>query len=185
MCSIASLRMFIFCQFVSTSSVVHHQATVRQHECIQKPSTSSVYASCQIMNIRYERVLCDWIQRDTFTSSTKGIEGGTRLRSWLRHCATSRKATGLIPDGVIGIFYWQNPCCRTMTLGLSRPPTEISTRNISWRQRRPVRRADNLTTFMWRLSWNLGASISWYPQGLSRPVMGLLYLYLLPRGSFI
>jgi hypothetical protein len=26
------------------------------------------------------------------------------------------------------------------------------------------------------LSLNLGASISWNPQGLSRPVMGLLYL---------
>jgi hypothetical protein len=41
---------------------------------------------------------------------------------------------------------------------------------------RPVRRADNLTTFMCRLSTNLGASTSWTPQGLSRPVMGLLYL---------
>ena len=38
--------------------------------------------------------------------------------------------------------------------------------------------ADNLTTFMCRLSWNLGASASWNPQGLSRPVMGFLYLYL-------
>jgi hypothetical protein len=38
-------------------------------------------------------------------------------------------------------------------------------------------RADNLTTFMCRLSWNLGASISCNPQGLSRPVMGLLYLF--------
>jgi len=28
---------------------------------------------------------------------------------------------------------------------------------------------------MCRLSWNLGASTSWNPQGLSRPVMGLLY----------
>jgi hypothetical protein len=37
-----------------------------------------------------------------------------------------------------------------------------------------VRRADNLTTFMCRLSTNLGASTSWSPQGLSRPVMGLL-----------
>jgi len=27
------------------------------------------------------------------------------------------------------------------------------------------------------LSWNLGASTSWNPQGLSRPVMGLFYLY--------
>jgi len=30
---------------------------------------------------------------------------------------------------------------------------------------------------MWRLSWNLGASSSWNPQGLSRPLSGLLYLY--------
>jgi len=42
------------------------------------------------------------------------------------------------------------------------------------RQRWPVRSADNLTTFMCRLSWNLGASTSWNPQGLPRPVMGLL-----------
>jgi hypothetical protein len=43
---------------------------------------------------------------------------------------------------------------------------------------RPVHRADNLTTFMCRLSRNLGASTTWNPRGLSRPVMGLLYLYL-------
>jgi len=39
-----------------------------------------------------------------------------------------------------------------------------------------VRRDDSLTTFMCRLSWNLGASTSWNPQGLSRPVIGLLYI---------
>ena len=27
------------------------------------------------------------------------------LRSWFRHCATSRKVAGSIPDGVIGIFH--------------------------------------------------------------------------------
>jgi len=31
--------------------------------------------------------------------------GGTQWRSWLRHCATSRKVVGSIPDGVIGIFH--------------------------------------------------------------------------------
>jgi len=31
---------------------------------------------------------------------------------------------------------------------------------------------------MCRLSWNLEASTSWNPQGLSRPVMGLIYLYI-------
>jgi len=30
---------------------------------------------------------------------------GTRWRSWLSHCATSRKVAGSIPDGVTGIFY--------------------------------------------------------------------------------
>jgi hypothetical protein len=28
-----------------------------------------------------------------------------RWRSWLRHCATSRKYAGSIPDGLIGIFH--------------------------------------------------------------------------------
>jgi hypothetical protein len=44
---------------------------------------------------------------------------------------------------------------------------------LSYRQ---VRKADNLITFMCRLSRNLGASNSWNPKGLSRSVMGLLYL---------
>jgi hypothetical protein len=36
--------------------------------------------------------------------------------------------------------------------------------------------ADNIITFVCRLSRNLGASTSWNPKGLSRPVQGLLYL---------
>jgi hypothetical protein len=36
--------------------------------------------------------------------------------------------------------------------------------------------ADKLTTLMRRLSRNLGASTSWNPQGLPRPVMGLLII---------
>jgi hypothetical protein len=59
---------------------------------------------------------------------------------------------------------------------LSQPLTEMSIRNISWRKRLPVRRADNFTTFMCRLSWNLGTSTSWKPLGLSMPLLGLLYL---------
>jgi hypothetical protein len=93
-------------------------------------------------------------------------------------CATIRKIAGLIPDGVIWIFYWHNPSSHTVSLGLTQSLTGMSTRNISWGGgwRRPVRRADNFTTFIWQLSWNLGASNSWNPQGLSRPVKGLLYV---------
>jgi hypothetical protein len=44
---------------------------------------------------------------------------------------------------------------------------------------RPVSTTDKLTNFICRLSGNLGASTSWNPQGLSKPVEGLLCLYLL------
>jgi hypothetical protein len=57
---------------------------------------------------------------------------GTRWRSWLRHCATSRKVGGSIPDGVTGIVHWHNPSGRTMFLGLTQPLTEMNTRNNSW-----------------------------------------------------
>jgi hypothetical protein len=39
--------------------------------------------------------------------------------------------------------------------------------------------ADNLTTFMCRLSRNLGASTSWNPLGLSRPVTRLVSMLCL------
>jgi len=57
-----------------------------------------------------------------------------------------------------------------MALGSTQPPTEMSTRYNSWR----VKADDNLTIFLCRLSGNLVASNSWNPQGLSRPVQGLL-----------
>jgi hypothetical protein len=60
------------------------------------------------------------------------------------------------------------------------PPTEMSIPNIIWAGggglKWPVHRADNLTTFMCQLPGNLGASNSWNLQGLSRPVLALLYL---------
>jgi len=67
-----------------------------------------------------------------------------------------------------------------MALGSTQPLTEMSTRSISWGQRRPCVR---LTTYHHpvSLSRNLGALTSWNPLGLSRSVMGLLYLYLYLR----
>jgi hypothetical protein len=51
----------------------------------------------------------------------------------------------------------------------------MSTRNISCGGKGD--RFVGLTNLPPLLSKNLGASTSWNPQGLSRPVMGLLYLY--------
>jgi hypothetical protein len=37
-------------------------------------------------------------------STVVSLFGGTRWRSWLRHCATNCKVAGSIPDGVTGVF---------------------------------------------------------------------------------
>jgi hypothetical protein len=43
-------------------------------------------------------------KRLTFLVIYRHYFEGTRWRSWLRHCATSWKFAGSIPDGVTGIF---------------------------------------------------------------------------------
>jgi len=64
-----------------------------------------------------------------------------------------------------------------MALGSTQPLTAMNTRNISWGKGGLCVR---LTTYHHPvlLSRSLGTLTSWNPLGLSRPVMGLLYLYL-------
>jgi hypothetical protein len=50
--------------------------------------------------------------------------------SWLRHCATSWKLVGLIPNEAIGFFNLPNPSSRIMALESTQPLTEMSTRNL-------------------------------------------------------
>ena len=69
--------------------------------------------------------------------------GGTRWRSWLRHCATSRKVAGSIPDGDVIL---------PATLG----PEVDSTYNRNEYQGYLLV-ADNLTTFNCRLFRNSGS----------------------------
>jgi hypothetical protein len=128
-------------------------------------------------------IICLWYVLFRFNADTLWRED-SRWPCCLRHCVTSLKVAGLIPDGDAAILHWHNPSGRTMALGSTQPLTEMSTQNTSWgegggRQRRPVCRADNLTTFMCRLSGNLGDPTSWNPKGLSRPVTGLLYVTLI------
>jgi hypothetical protein len=63
----------------------------------------------------------------------------------LRHYATSRKIAGSISDEVIGFLNLPDSSSRTMALGLTQPPIEMSTRKFLGGKKRPVRRADNLT----------------------------------------
>jgi hypothetical protein len=46
------------------------------------------------------------VEHEVFFELPGSIYWGTRWRSWLMHCATSRKVAGSIPDGVIGICHW-------------------------------------------------------------------------------
>jgi len=57
---------------------------------------------------------------------------GRRWRSWLRHCATSRKFAGSIPDGVTGNFYLLNLSGSTVVLESTQIVTDTSKRVISW-----------------------------------------------------
>ena len=84
---------------------------------------------------------------------------GTWWCSWLRHCATGRKVVSSIPDGIKGIFHLHNPSGCTMALGWTQPP----------RCKGQVRSADNLATFMGRLSGNSGSFNLLQPW---RPVQG-------------
>jgi hypothetical protein len=77
--------------------------------------------------------------------------------SYYVHCCTSRKVAGSIHD-VTEIFHLLSRSGRTLALGPNEFLTEMSTRDISRESRRPVRRDDNLTTFMCRLSRNFGTA---------------------------
>jgi hypothetical protein len=48
-------------------------------------------------------MMLECIQKHVHENFQDVIPGnrGMRWRNWLRHCATSRKVAGLIPDGVI------------------------------------------------------------------------------------
>ena len=101
---------------------------------------------------------------------------GTWWRSWWGHRATSQKVVSLIPDDATGIF------SSIHSLQTSRGAGIDSACNGNENQEYFVRGKSGwcvglttLTSSMCRLSWYLGASAFWNPQGLSRPVMGLFY----------
>jgi hypothetical protein len=78
------------------------------------------------------------------------------------------KPEGSIPDGVTGIFHW--PHCG--------PGDDSASNRNKYQEYILCVKGGRCLRLTSRLSWNLRASISWNPQGLLRPVQGLLYLYI-------
>jgi hypothetical protein len=99
------------------------------------------------------------------------------VAQWLRHCTKNRKVAGPNPHGDIGIFHRHNSSGRTMALGSTQIPTQMSSRNISWDKGGRCVKLTTLPTSFTDCLKILGVSSPWNPQGLSRPVTGFLYLH--------
>jgi len=105
---------------------------LKNSDCLPSCKRSCSRRTCNKWKTQTRRELHTVPHWEIGASSVGGTRWGTRWRSWFRHCATSRKVAGSIPDGVIGIFHWHNPSGRTLVLGSTQPLIEIRTRNISW-----------------------------------------------------
>ena len=72
------------------------------------------------------------------------------------HCTTGQKVAGSIPYSVVGIFHWHYSSGRTMAMRSTQPlinEYQGCLQGVNW----PLRRDDNLTTFMCVLSRNSGS----------------------------
>ena len=92
--------------------------------------------------------------------------------SGLRHCAKSLKVAGSNHESDINF-----PATQWYRGRLSHEEKWVPG-IFHVGQRRPVCRANNLTTFMCRMSRNMGVSPYWNPQGLSRDYFTFFILVL-------
>jgi hypothetical protein len=73
--------------------------------------------------------------------SAKAVSLSIRVVGW-GTMLQAAKAAGSIPDEVIVFLSWPNPSSRTMALGSTQSPTEMSTRNLPGGKGRPAHKAD-------------------------------------------
>jgi hypothetical protein len=92
-----------------------------QNICISHALSSM--ASCVLWVFRTYGLYCSGIMT---------VCWDTEWCSWSRQCTTSWKVPGSIPDRVIGLLHWLDPCSCTVTLGLTQPLTEMGNRGTSW-----------------------------------------------------
>ena len=77
---------------------------VRQNSRFKKAIFEIPLLLCIIYNTKVCRRTVHSSELQLILQSRTLTIRGTRWRSWLRHCTTSRKVAGSIPDGAIGIF---------------------------------------------------------------------------------
>jgi hypothetical protein len=173
---VTSYFVVILNNLCNNHTIINAQGSLTGDKVI-KPWTWLLFScSVEVENVRSSTSICHcWTGSFSlcYVILLEIICRGTRWCSWLRHCNTSWKYAGSIPNGVVRIIPRHNPSGHTMALGSTQPLTEMSTGNIYLGGRGSCWQCNHLHAL---LSWNLGASNFWNPQGLSRPVQGLLYL---------
>jgi hypothetical protein len=126
-----------------------------------------------VLNIE-ERGTCGNCNIKRISATVVGFLTGKSDCSTLTHATSSQLIfrTVTLPDDATGTFHWHNSSCRTVILGSTQPITDMSTWNICWGVKEVG--AYNLTTFMWRMCWNLSLNLL-EPSG---PVQGCTGLAL-------
>jgi hypothetical protein len=112
-------------------------------------------------------------------NNKRGIRGG--VVCWDTVLQAGRRSQVRFPLGSLELFI-DNPSGRSVALGLTQPVTEMYTRVFPEGK---GGRSIGLTTLPPSCAdclEILGASTSWNPKGLSRPVMGYVYLFTTIRG---
>ena len=113
-----------FVTFLIISSLPYFSSVIFSFQ-LHKPSLDVAYCLLQSAFIE------TFFAHNYYFHLSLHIPRGTSWRSWLRHCAISRKVAGSILVGDIRIFHWHNPSGRTMSLQVTQPLIEMSTRNIA------------------------------------------------------
>jgi hypothetical protein len=159
----------------------HRHAVSKRRAPITQSRGTTSHSRTEIITVTVHLFTCknsrtaERISRNLIEESCKKV-WGYAVAQLVEALSYKPEGRGFYSRWSQGIFQWLNPSGRIVALGSTQPLAEMSTRNPSWGQRRPVRTADNLATFMCRLSRNSGSSTSWNPKGVSRPVAGKLYL---------
>jgi hypothetical protein len=94
---------------------LHHQRWIVSQESSQQEAVLFIDNVKAFYRVLQRKLWDMWVKgcREHLIQVIKSL-------SWLRHCATSWKVVGLIPD-VVGFFSWPNPSSCTMAQGSTQP----------------------------------------------------------------
>jgi len=178
-CSVIWLYYFTSLNSSRRSSII---SAIGNTNYVLNRGLCNSFATCLSSTVQTARVWAVAVSsQSNMTDKLQDLNGHKcgRLRVWGRHFSeivrnkfTFRNSL----DCVLFVFFFSLFYSSTSTY--VQPLTEMSTRNIFWMLQKSGAEGWQPYHHPVPLSWNLGTLTSWNPLGHSRPVTGLLYLYL-------